>query len=181
MCIRDRFFSCMFIYPRIELAFAVNGLELSCSLHAPRGHSCTSCPLILQAGPWTLKSPKTRKGDKNCFRTIIDDDHLFPQPSLARRKSDGAISSVKIMIETRPMSQSLAVPAQKFASHAEKDRRWSVLQRSSSRSPCLQSKPPLAFPSRSYVKKCRSLSSVSLSVNSLFSTRDMRELCVWKE
>ena len=65
----------------IELAFAVNGLELSCSLHAPRGHSCTSCPLILQAGPGPLKSPKTRKGDKNCFRPIIDDDHLFPNPT----------------------------------------------------------------------------------------------------
>ena len=171
----------MFIYPRIELAFAVNGLELLCSLHAPRGHSCTSCPLILQAGPWTLKSPKTRKGDKNCFRTIIDDDHLFPHPTPSAPKKWRRYIICQIMIETRPMSQSLAVPAQKFASHAEKDRRWSVLQRSSSRSPSLQSKPPLAFPSRSYVKKCRSLSSVSLSVNSLFSTRDMRELCVWKE
>ena len=56
---------------------------------------------------------------------------------------------VVIMIETSPMSQSHAVPVQKFASHAEKDRRWSVLQRSSARSPSLQSKP---YPSRSFVK-----------------------------
>ena len=33
---------------------------------------------------------------------------------------------------------------------------------------CSQNSPCLAFPSRSYVKKCCSLSSVSLSVNSLF-------------
>ena len=57
------------------------------------------CPLILQVGPGPLKSPKTRKGDKNCFRPIIDDDHLFPQPPLARRKSDGAISSVKLWLK----------------------------------------------------------------------------------
>ena len=173
----------MFIYPRIELAFAVNGLELSCSLHAPRGHSCTSCPLILQAGPWTLKSPKTRKGDKNCFRPIIDDDHLFPHPTPSSPKKWRRY----IICQNYDWKQS-DVPVSRGSGAKICFPRWE-------RSPlkctptlvfkiaifAVKTPSCLAFPSRSYVKKCRSLSSVSLSVNSLFSTREMRELCVWKE
>ena len=141
------------------------------------------CPLILQVGPGPLKSPKTRKGDKNCFRPIIDDDHLFPHPTPSSPKKWRRY----IICQNYDWNQT-DVPVSRGSGAKICFPRWE-------RSPlkctpklvfkiaifAVKTPSCLAFPSRSYVKKCRSLSSVCLSVNSLFSTREMRELCVWKE
>ena len=113
------------------------------------------CPLILQVGPGPLKSPKTRKGDKNCFRPIIDDDHLFPHPTPSAPKKWRRY----IICQNYDWNQS-DVPVSRGSGAKICFPRWE-------RSPlkctptlvfkiaifAVKTPSCLAFPSRSYVKK----------------------------